>query len=314
MSVDTFFEESQRDGQGRPLIRNGPVAVPYTRASSLADYISDNEHIHRWEMRYLAKAMGKHEDLAALAASERYNTGLSDVLEQRDKTASGRRLDTIIERALDRERIHEKADYGTAIHAFTEPGYDPTSVPERMREDVASFWSMIAREACVIERTEQFTVNHATGSAGTFDHLCRFIGHPILKDYVVCDKKTGNITPHEWAIQIASYAYGEPYDLPEQKALRWPGKINLEYGVVFHIKGGKTTLYVLDLQTGYQAAQIAAQARDYQELTLISGYKPATFSQRLDAASTRDDLAAVWHSADGPVDKGLVELKASTLQ
>lgn len=313
MSIDTFFEESQRDGQGRPLIRNGSVVVPYTRASNLADYISDSEHIHRWQMRYLAKAMGKHEDLAALAASERYNTGLSDVLEQRDKTASGRRLDDIIKRALDRERIHEKADYGTAIHAFTEPGYDPASVPERMREGVASFWSTTSREACVIERTEQFTVNHITGSAGTFDHLCRFIGHPILTYYVVCDKKTGNITPHEWAIQIASYAYGDPYDLLEQKTLKWPGKINLEYGVVFHIKGGKTTLYVLDLQAGWAAAQIAAQARDYRDLVLASGYKPATFQQRLDAANTRDDLAAVWHSTDDPVNRGLVELKASTL-
>ena len=52
-----------------------PHRTPYTRASSFADYLDDFSHLHTWEMRYLARGLGRHRDLAMLAAAECYTTG-----------------------------------------------------------------------------------------------------------------------------------------------------------------------------------------------------------------------------------------------
>jgi hypothetical protein len=132
---DMPADQGPRRENGDPVLfdRMGTEAR-YTRASSLATYIENLTHIKKWEMRYLCKAMGQNEDLAALAAVETYSTGISDAVFGRDKSESGKRLDEIIQRALDRVRIHEKADRGTAVHGATEPGA-PAGV-ERLRPAV----------------------------------------------------------------------------------------------------------------------------------------------------------------------------------
>src|SRR5680860_47061 len=127
--VDSFFNEPEGEvfrDQGRPVLvprsvsPSAGIKVVYTRASSMAEYVSDSQHFHKWEMRGLARGLGIREDLAALAASETYCSGLTNVPERGEKARSGRRLDAIIERAHDAVRWHEKADYGTAFHAHTE--------------------------------------------------------------------------------------------------------------------------------------------------------------------------------------------------
>jgi hypothetical protein len=291
------------------------IRAPYTRASYMADFLEDKEHIHRWEMRYLAKAMGQNEDLAALAACETYSTGLSDATFGREKSASGRRLDDIIERAFDRVRIHEKADHGSAVHGFTEPGAPSgDAIPERMRADVAAFWEINRRECIEIVATEQFTANDKTMSAGTFDHLVRIPGHPLLTDYVIADKKTGRFSPFEWIIQLSSYANGDPYDTSTDTRPAWPGPINKDWGLVWQIGGGSVKLWMLDLALGWELAQIAAKVRDAHARTdLAVAYKSATFEQRLAACNTKHDLTYLWHSTEDLAQRSLIEEKARSL-
>ena len=298
------------------------IRATYTRASYMADFVTDKAHIHKWEMRYLAKAMGQNEDLAALAACETYSTGLTDLPKtQQEKTASGRRLDEIIERAFDRVRLHEKADQGTAVHGFTEPKWwaqEPhEAVPERLRGGVAAFWEINRRECIEIVATEQFTANDTTMSAGTFDHLVRIPGHPLFRDeFIIADKKTGNFDPFEWIIQLATYANGEPYDTETDTRPAWPGPVNKDWGLVWQIDCAKSEvkLWVIDLALGWELAQIAARVRDiHARDDFAVAYKSPTFEQRLASSNTRDDLTRLWWSTEDLAQRAQVETKARSL-
>lgn len=271
---DNFFalpDGPPRDRWGRPLLipRGGTEADRqwYTRASSLADMISDFGFLHRWQMRYLARSMGHHRDLAMLAAAECYTTGF-DKGDERENRESGRRLDDIIERALDRVGIHEKADYGTAVHAWTEPDNDGF-VFEEARADVDSFKQVCEDQGIAILGTELFTANDHLRVAGTFDHLCYVPGYGII----LTDKKTSSkVHVRDFEVQLCSYAGADLYDWETDQRLTledyvarlgWdPAWINRDQALIFWIKNGKTVLHELDLRRGRAAAERAVWIRD----------------------------------------------------
>jgi hypothetical protein len=221
----------------------------------------------------------------------------------------------IIERALDRQKIHEKADYGTAVHGHTEPGA-PAPVDENVARDVMSFWDTLKAHCVTIVDTERFTANDTTMSAGTFDHGVRVLGHPLLTGYVVADKKTGRFDPFHWEIQIASYANSQLYDTDTDERSDFPADLNLRYGLVFHVKAltGVTDLVIVDIERGWRNAQIAAQARDAQEEgAKVEPYRASTFTQRLGACESKTDATTLWHSTSDPVERDAIIEKASTL-
>lgn len=323
--TETFFanaptpDEVQRSGSGAPMLypRGSQYRAVYTRASGLADYISEQEFFHRWEMRYLAMGIARNPDLAGAAAVETYNTGLLHPAYGAQKTASGRRLDDIIHKALDREGIHEKADYGTAVHGFTEPG--APAVPPwqgpwgQIGPDVASFEEWNAAYGVRILQTERFVANDTVMAAGTFDHLVEVPGHPLLTGLVIADKKTGKYEPHHWVVQLATYAHAEPYD-PDDSRPGWPGEVNQKYGLVWQIREGKTVGHIVDLEVGWEAAQHAAWVRDYNARTdLGSPFKPSKFRDRLAACSDVESLRWLWGITIEPAERALVEQKANTL-
>lgn len=273
MTVEDFFAPEAgrggiaRDYEGNALIvpSGGTRPMSYTPASGLADHIEDARHIHRWQMRYLAKGMGQSPDLCELAASEPYSTSLDAAVFGKDKTASGRRLDRIAERAMDRVGIDQKADRGTAIHAWTEPG-NGQPVSEGARADVESFWAKLQECGIRIVATEVFTANDTVKAAGTFDHLVWAPGY----GFVISDKKTGKLDAHHFGVQLSVYSQGEVYDRESHERnpleiLTGGADINRDVGLVFAIGDGKTTIHEIDLERGWRGAQAAAAARDYQE-------------------------------------------------
>lgn len=331
---DLFFEEAQealdmghlgrggvvRDRWGRAMLKapDSDEKSPYTAASSLANQITNTEFVHKWEMRMLAKGLGLRPDLGRLAAIEKYSTALHPpAFEKGEKAASGRALDNLIERALDAVAIHEKADYGTAFHGHTEPGApQPTEHDPEMKTDVDSFWDFCRRECITLVDTERFTVNESTGSAGTFDHGIRVLGHPLLTGYVVADKKTGRVDPDHWAIQIASYAHGMFYDRETDERTSMPQDVNLKWGAVLHTPAltGQTKLYPVNLELGWTLALYAASARDLKaKETFLGAYESASFEDRLAACTTKEELTMLWHSHDTKVGRALITEKAGTL-
>jgi hypothetical protein len=292
------------------------IRASYTRASALSSYIEDTAYIHKWQMRYLAKGMARRPDLCELAAVEPYSTGLRNPVFGPEKTQSGRRLDAIIERALDSVGILEKADRGTAIHATTEPGAD--FVPEHLRSANESFHEANRVNGVRILDTERFTANDITMSAGTFDHLVEIPGVDGLEGCVIGDKKTGDYSPHEWAIQLSTYARGEPYNTDTDERHAWPMPINLDYAIVWQIDNtvspAVTKIHVLDIQLGWEAAQHAAWVRDWHKRTdLTHDFRPPDFMTRLDRTTTKDGLRTLWETTDNAAHHALILEKVRSL-
>jgi hypothetical protein len=289
---ESFFDDVsapgaglQRDRWGRPLLvpRDMPpsVKVPYTRASSLSDFVTNDRGIQIWERRYLIRGMGANEDLAELAACETYNTGLvgpnNPAQDSRENRASGRRLDEIGDRALERAKIHAKADYGTAVHQATEPG--STAQPtKRMRADVASFAPTLEAEGIHILQTEAFVANDTLMSAGTFDHLLWVPGYGVI----IGDKKTGKMNPYEFGIQFSTYANGDAYDVYTDERTAIHPDLNPDWGMVIWMPAleGKTILKMIDLRVGYEDAKRAAEVRDAQKERRLIDAPPGYFRKR----------------------------------
>lgn len=263
-------DKPPRDGSGRPLlIPRGATdgeRVAYTRASGLADVLEEFSFLWKWKMRGLAVGLAQNMDLVRLAAAETYTCGFTD--DEQANRASGRRVDEVIERALDRAGVDMKADYGTAIHARTEPGNTGTDPDEKQAADVASCWQLWADLGVVNLATEVFTANDELRVAGTFDHLSWVPGYGII----VTDKKTSAKAKSSYDIQLSTYTNGDVYD-PETDqrltleeyiaSLGWdPSLLNRDAGLIWWVKNGKTEARFLDLRNGYRWAKVAAEIRD----------------------------------------------------
>lgn len=306
----------ERDGGGNPLLvpavsvqgcnfcEVGPHKHAYTRSSYLSDYVTDPSKVglHIWELRYLARGLGLRPDLARLAAVETYNTGLDQDPKAAENRASGKRLDDIIERAQDAAKIHEKADYGTAVHAITEPS-NPNPVPMELVLDVES-WDEAMKGAEIVA-TEVFTANDKVMAAGTFDHLV-LIYLPGI-GLVVLDKKTGKIKPHENLIQLATYANADIYDWATDTRHPMPADLNRDVGIVAQIEAGKgrTRLYKADLILGWHMARVAASVRDFRATRkdrMLEDLPAETITrggevhclQAIGTATTREEMVALY--------------------
>jgi len=306
--------ELQRDGYGRPLLipAGGRTRVPYSRMSSLADYLMDQRGVHIWEDRYLAQAIARNPDIAALIAAQNYNTGFNQP-EPRDKKAAGREIDAQIARALDRLVIHELADYGTAFHKLTEPGDEGVAFDDPLAMMCESFEK--ATRGIDIVDTEMFTANDLLMAAGTFDHLVRV---PGFKGLCILDKKTGELHPEEFAVQFAGYANADIYDPATDRRMTFEEKygepVNLDWAFVAwtpsrEVKGTKakpgaparTIIQPINIAKGYVAAQVAVWVRDYQrggDLMAspldVNQLARDRATQLIDGASTKAELVGIY--------------------
>ena len=290
----------ERDGRDRPMLvpKGMPkgATAPYTRASSFADRVKDKRHIHRWEMRYLAKSMSQEaqQDLRDLAAGEVYTTGF-DKPDLAKNRASGKNLDDIVKRALDRAGIHQKADRGTAIHSFCE---DPTrlwEVPAHLRDYVEGYWRRLKEDGIRIIAVEIFVANDEVMAAGTFDSL---VWHPLF-GFCIADIKTGDIDPG-YGIQIPIYANGELYDTDTDErhpleALTDGEEVNREVGLIFDVKPEGTKILKVDLVKGWELTKAIRVITDDLNMNLFEEVLPKTLEQRIVAATTKQELTNLWN-------------------
>ena len=301
--IDEIFDDAveiPRDRYDRPLLvpsperaanplvnlargdeKRHPGKLPYTRASSLANYVSDHTALSTWKQRSLTKGLGEREDLAAMAAAlppiignKRDKAGMSKAEKMADQLTN-RRLDEIAEEAMIYANRDHKANWGTAIHSFTDPG-DHGDVPARMAADVASWFTATA--GWVEHANEVFVRNDDFQCAGSFDHLMSIPWLPELGRLVV-DKKTGLLHPDQFSVQLSVYATGTPYDWTTHKPFDWPDGIapNQEWGILAHIPLGlgRTELYLVDLVKGTLAAHVACAVRSHRaDKTLTEPFYP----------------------------------------
>lgn len=323
--LDHFLAEDKppRDKSGRPmLIPRGMEIhednrVSYTRASSLGDLLEEFSYLWKWKMRGLAVGLSSRLDLIRLASSEIYSCGFSE--DEQANRESGRRLDVVIERALEEAGVDEKADYGTAIHARTEPGNDQIDVDEKQALDVASCWDLWTELGVVHLGTEIFTANDELRSAGTFDHLSYVPGYGII----VTDKKTSSKAKATYDIQLASYAHSDVYDKDTDERMTleqyvaskgWsPALINRNVGLIWWVKGGRTQARLLDLEAGRQGARVAAWIRDNRrtmgvakdvtpDLRHIVTKQRESLLHQISHSASEADILALWND---PADQAI---------
>lgn len=321
MEIGDFFDLSEgpaRDRYGRPLLipRGGTEEDRrwYTRASSLGEMLEDKYNVHKWELRYLAVGLSRRMDLVRLAAAEVYTTGF-DKVDDKTNRASGKRLDEVIERALDTAKIHEKADYGTVVHARTEPDNEGDDPDDMQVVDVDAWWDCMKRLGAVILGTELFTANDEIWVAGTFDNLIYIPGYGI----VITDKKTSRDPKESYDVQLSDYANSDLYDpetdqrmtLEEYIASKgWdPALLRRDVGLLFWIKNGRCTAHEVDLVKGYESAKIAAlHVRDVhrkkkRQADDVTSKIEATVAEQRDRlmaaiqqAPSMDNLLYIWNN------------------
>lgn len=295
MSFDPLVEERMAGGvvlprhpSGDPMIvpRGETEAIRYTRASSMSEFlVKDIFALKQWEECYLAQAMARNPDLAAEAAVQHYSTGpLTGTQPISARQAAKAALLDIIARALERERIHEAANAGTAVHKATEPGSPDDPLSEPMATAVKEYHVLTAGMERVA--SEVFVANDAVRAAGTFDSA--YITPEFPGFIIVGDTKTGKgYHQAEFEIQLATYAYGEVYlggptapgdwvvagEIPEEvwEHQRIPFAdyfglpVSLDVGYLVHVPllgKPKPRIVKLDLRRGWRLAQQAAATRD----------------------------------------------------
>lgn len=284
--------------------------LPYTRASSLGNYMADHSALDTWRMRATVYGLAQREDLAAMAAAlppilgnVRDKSTLTAAERLRDQSTNTR-LDEIAEEAAVYANRAFKANWGTAVHSFTDP--DPSGdVPARMAADVES-WNKKTK-GWIFHATEMFVANDIYQAAGTFDHLVSIPWLPHLGRMVV-DKKTGALHPDQWSVQLAVYAKGEPYDISTDGRVDWPDGIqpNQEWGLVVHIPFGlsRTDLYLVDLKDGHQAALTACAVRAHRSNKNLM--QPVDFNAELrlqiasliSAATSHEEIVGIYREYD----------------
>ena len=230
-----------RGRRGRPLIRQvDGTCVPYQRISTASGLpVTELVGLTKWRMYHAVLAVARDEGLAGMIAACQYGDP---------------RLKDLIETACERSAaMTESREYGSAMHAFTEPGARREHAPARMRTDLEGYDAAMKRYGLTREDSEIFVVHDTWRVAGTFDGLYRDRdGRLILGDL-----KTGALHPLSCLAQLAMYHGGRRYD--PATGVRTPihPKLDEAEVIVIHSpKGtGVTEVYRGDTNRAYAIAR-----------------------------------------------------------
>lgn len=292
----------RRIEQGEKIAANDTARVPFTRASSMAGYIADFQALHIWRERRIAKGIAMRPDLAAMAAALPPFKNNS-----KDDRLTNSRLTEIIDLAAELGQIHEQANWGTAIHSWTDPDARDRldDVHEEYVPDVKAYWAEMDRLGIVQLDSEIFTCNDRLKGAGTVDGIYYVPGYGV----VMGDKKTGDTKPLEFGIQFATYRFGEPYDWETDTRTPWREDLNADVALVFDIRKGKGTLDIheIDLRWGLECAEVAADVRSRHQDSRFKIFKKvndqilaARVQEQMDVfkaietANGKDELNVIW--------------------
>ena len=253
--------EVKRDRWGRYLLPHPETGKEqaWTRASTIAKTMADNFALSKWMQRNLAFGIGKREDLYAKAAS------VASV-DEKDT------LNKIIDEALEAAASASGANFGTALHRFTEriDNGEKVEVPDQWKADVSAYVdTMKAEEVKVVPGwTEVILVLPELGIAGTTDRLLECAKRWALPK--IGDLKTGKVVEYamnEIAIQEAIYANATHWWNPLKNEYEAMPEIDKDTAIVMHLPVGqaKCTLYEVDIKAGYEALHQALWVRDWRK-------------------------------------------------
>lgn len=308
----------KRDRYGRYIIPDPETGKErsWTRATTHAKTISDTFRLHKWQERMVAKGLVMRPDLFARVSVTDDRGELDDICEEA-KTAAGSKIG---------------ANMGTALHGFTERldrGEELRSLPASLKTAVDSYALALQTHNmyALREYIESVIICPDLGVAGRLDRIMTNTG-PVGRweesgARFIGDVKTAANIGYSWlevSIQLAIYAHASLiWDPVNEKFLPFPEVDQFE-AVVMHMpvpsegNAGYTDLYRVDIAQGWQYALLAAEirkARADKSLAQRIG-EPITkrpvpvnstptgvdWRARIDEATCRADLSAIWREAD----------------
>lgn len=277
-----------RDGRDKPVVvpETGGKPIALTRVTTFIDCIEDKEGLAKWKRRsavigFLAKP------------------GLLEAARDCDpETPEGKRkLDALVESAVDASGANEKREKGTYLHELTEfvdAGLPlPDGISGEDLEDMMAY--MAATVNLTFRRREEFVVCSELGVGGTPDGVADYDGPgpdgKPFKATIITDLKTGSMEYGgiKMPAQLSIYSRSKLYDparfpapdrAQDEKAWqKWRkteipaeeaaeayssmGEINQDWGLIINLRpgSGEATLHWADLNVGWEIAKEAVSVR-----------------------------------------------------
>lgn len=286
-----------RDRWGRPLLYppEGGKAVAYTRPSTMAKWLDNQAGLINWKASMAMLGMAKSKPIQARIAAIVARTEKDAYRENKDA------LKELVESATQVAQAQGRADYGTAMHEFTElmdsGTLDWAYVPEALKAPLDAYREKMS-EFTTVDSEVFVAVDELTGDGGKkirgAGSLDRIIHHPEL-GVVVADIKTGTDEPkYPTAVttQVAIYSRGKRYrdsrfggspkfedGEPNSDNTAWRKSLhpdlNTDTGLLIHLPldRAECSLYALDLTRGWESLLLGhrvQEARRPPKLTRIA--------------------------------------------
>lgn len=324
MTTDVFASPTKPTPDEGGIVRDrwGRYVMPHpetgkeqswTRATTYAKTGSDTFALHRWQERMTAKGLFMRPDLLALV-------GLTE-----DK----KELDALCEQAKNAAGAKVGANLGTAVHNYTEQldrgvEFRSIAIPSTIVNDVRSYEESMSVHGLSVVEIEEVVVNLKYNIAGRFDRTLtnRFAFGMWTEPgaHFIGDVKTAANIGYSWmevACQLAIYANADYIWNPVTKTYRPMPKVDRSEAIVMHVpvQQGKTDLYRLDIATGWEYVELAAQLRAARsnrklaqrvgttilkpraEVTGNGGPVPLDYRAKIGEATCMQDLSDIWAHA-----------------
>jgi hypothetical protein len=255
--------EPRRDRWGRYLLPD-PVTGEeraWTRATTLANTLSDPWGLVDWKLRMAVKGVATRDDLRALAAALPLDTGK-------------KQLNEVAQDAIEYAGGSSGRNMGTALHEWTAQWDrdEAPEVPPPWDRDLMAYDAALGRHGIKVwpDAVEQIVCLPDLGVAGTLDRIV----HWPPEGYIA-DVKTGADLSYSWleiAVQLALYA-NAPW-IWNERAEEWEAKgaVNTTQGLVMHLPVGQARcdLFWVDLEIGWEAVTLAVDVREWRKRKDIS--------------------------------------------
>lgn len=269
-----------RDFWGRPYVtqngeelqyspgRKTPVnAKAYTRISTLAGTLDDKSGLIDWSsaraMMGIVKSKALYAQLAHLVSAHEDPWAVP---------AAKKPLKELVERARSLGGADDASGMGTAFHGLCEVldgGEKPQYTPRELGPWIAARQARLEDFDPVL--IEPFIVNDGVEAAGNPD---RYLLHKPTGTVYAADDKTGSSEPDfplKVTIQVAIASRGVLYD--QETGKRTPIKCDQSRGLLIHTPiredEPRCELYWLDLDKGWELAQLSAKVRDARKISKL---------------------------------------------
>jgi hypothetical protein len=257
------MSEPRRDRYGRYLLPD-PVTGEeraWTRATTIANTLSDPWGLVDWKLRMCAKGVATRDDLRALASALPLDTGK-------------KQLNEVAQDAIEYAGGSSGRNMGTALHEWTAQSDrdEFPEVPSPWDRDLEAYDAALKLYGVRVlpGMVEQIVCLPDLGIAGTFDRIVLWA--PLA---YIADVKTGADLAYSWleiAVQEALYANAEYLWDAEDECWNPMYPVDRTQGLVMHLPVGQARceLFWVDLEIGWEAVTLAVDVREWRKRKDIS--------------------------------------------